>query len=481
MTDLAGISEIPNANIFVIGDVMLDRYYLGGTDRISPEAPVPVVRVARTEYRAGGAANVALNVARLGGQVSLFGLHGKDPDGQLLTDLLGQEKIALKLIAGDGLRTISKSRIISRQQQIVRLDMDEDLGREGPQTLLRSFEDLVGGCNSVIVSDYGKGTLGEVSKIITAARKAGKWVLVDPKGEDFSIYSGANIITPNFAEFCAAGGEVATEEVMLASARAMLDECGIDYMLLTRGGEGMTLIGQEENHHFPALTLEVSDVTGAGDTVIATFATMIGAGFELPDAARLANIAAGIVVGKLGAATVTAEDLARRAGRNELGGFMDLHPTVEQTLQQIDRAREAGRRIVFTNGCFDILHAGHVRYLNAARALGHRLVVGLNTDGSVRRLKGDGRPVNSLEDRLEVLSGLACVDWVVPFGDDPDESDTPERLIRRVQPDMLVKGADHTLDTIVGADFVRRNGGEVVAIPLLPGRSTTALIDSFRG
>ena len=278
MTDLSRLSDIARARICVIGDVMLDRYFLGDTDRISPEAPVPVVRVAQVQYRLGGAANVALNVARLGGQAALVGLQGRDADGDLLTDLLTAEGIGLQMVADGAVRTISKSRIISRQQQIVRLDMDADLSA-GAAAVLARFHDVLEGCDIAIVSDYGKGTLGDVGAVIEAARAAGKLVLVDPKSKDFGVYRGASIITPNFAEFRAAGGEAGAEDVILASARSLLADSGIERMLLTRGGDGMTLIGPDEAHHFPARTLEVSDVTGAGDTVIAALATMIGAGF----------------------------------------------------------------------------------------------------------------------------------------------------------------------------------------------------------
>lgn len=481
MLDLARLDQLQTASVLVVGDVMLDRYFIGDTNRISPEAPVPVVQVAHTEDRAGGAANVARNIAYLDGQASLLGIIGQDSEGRLLENLLIEDKVRSELLALNDARTISKTRIISRHQQMVRLDMEDAFLPAQAERIKQRFAELTNDYNTIIISDYAKGTLACVGDLIQAARRAGKSVLVDPKSKDFSLYRGATVITPNLSEFKAAGGNTSSEEMLLSSARSMLTSAGIDTMLLTRSEQGMSLITQNEHHHFPADVLEVSDVTGAGDTVIATLGTLLSAGFELHQAAWLANLAAGIVVAKLGAATVSPEELAARASRQWSAKTSGYHPSVEQSLLHIDYARQQGERIVFTNGCFDILHAGHVRYLTQARALGDRLVVGLNSDASVRRLKGDGRPVNSLEDRMEVLSALACTDWVIPFGDAPEENDTPEQLIKRISPQVLAKGGDYTIDSVVGADFVQNNGGEVAILPTVEGRSTTGLIKKVRG
>jgi len=481
MFDPARLDQLQNASVLVVGDVMLDRYFIGDTNRISPEAPVPVVRIGHTEDRAGGAANVARNIAHLDGKATLLGIIGKDSDGRLLEDLLVQEKVHSELLSLNDARTISKTRILSRHQQMVRLDMEDTFTEDQSSQVSHHFAGLVNKYDTVIISDYAKGTLASVGELIKTAQAAGKRVLVDPKTRDFSRYRGATVITPNLTEFRAAGGDVSSEEAMLASARAMLTEAGIETMLLTRSEQGMSLITQNEHHHFPAEVLEVSDVTGAGDTVIATLGTLLSAGFDLNDAAWLSNLAAGIVVAKLGAATVSPEELAAKASHQLSSKNSGYHPGIEQSLLHIDYARQQGERIVFTNGCFDILHAGHVRYLAQARALGDRLVVGLNSDASVRRLKGEARPVNSQEDRMEVLAALACVDWVIPFGDKPEENDTPELLIQRVRPQVLAKGGDYTVDTIVGADFVQENGGEVAVLPTLDGRSTTGLIKKVRG
>lgn len=480
MFDPARFDNLQNASVLVVGDVMLDRYFIGDTNRISPEAPVPVVRVAHTEDRAGGAANVARNIAHLDGNAAILGIIGPDSDGRLLEDILVREKIRSELLAPEGARTISKTRVISRRQQVVRLDVEDIFDAALAEQLQKRFEALVEKYDTVIISDYAKGTLAGVGALIQTARAAGKTVLVDPKSQDFSRYRGASIITPNLAEFRAAGGDTASEDRMLTSARFLLEQSRIDTMLLTRSEQGMSLITADSHHHFPAEVLEVSDVTGAGDTVIATLGTLISAGFSLEDSAWLANLAAGIVVAKLGAATTSPEELAARASHQLSTKNSGYQPTVDQSLLHIDYARDNGERIVFTNGCFDILHAGHVRYLAQARALGDRLVVGLNSDASVRRLKGEDRPVNALEDRMEVLAALACVDWVIPFGDRPEEQDTPEQLIRRVRPHVLAKGGDYTVDTIVGADFVQQSGGEVAILPTLEGRSTTGLIKKVR-
>lgn len=480
MIDPVRLEQLREASVLVVGDVMLDRYLIGDTERISPEAPVPVVRVAQAEDRAGGAANVARNIAHLDGTVALLGIVGDDSDSVLLREILAQDHVRTELLAPPGARTISKMRVISRHQQVVRLDMEEPFRQGHAAALAERFRELVAAYDTIVISDYNKGSLLEVGEIIAAARAAGKRVLVDPKQRDLSVYRGADVITPNLGEFRAAGGDASSESAMLDSARALLRKAGIGAMLLTRSEQGMSLITLEEHLHYPAEVLEVSDVTGAGDTVIATLGTLLSAGFDLAEAAWTANLAAGIVVGKVGAATVSPEELAARVSRRwsmKTGGY---HPSVAQSLQHIEYARNKGERIVFTNGCFDILHAGHVRYLAHARALGDRLVVGLNTDASVRRLKGAERPVNSFEDRAEVLLGLAGVDWVVPFGDDPEDDDTPERLIRRIRPQILAKGGDYTPDTIVGADFVRERGGEVVVVPLVEGRSTTRVIAKLR-
>lgn len=481
MIDISRLNHLAQAKVLVVGDVMLDRYYQGDTQRISPEAPVPVVRVSKVEDKAGGAANVARNIAHLDAKVGLLGLIGQDDNGQSLQQILQQDGIESALLAQQSQPTIAKMRVISRHQQVVRLDIEQNFNREHAEALADQVDHLLPAYDFVLISDYAKGSLAAVGRIIQSAKAAGKYVLVDPKQADLAVYRGADIITPNLAEFRLAGGDTSSEAAMFSSARAMLTRCGIAAMLLTRSEHGMTLITPNDIHHFPAQVLEVSDVTGAGDTVIATLAVMLGAGMALPQAVEVANLAAGIVVGKLGAATVSPQELAAKLN-NHLFSQGDVYLTpFDKVLQHIEFAKQNGERIVFTNGCFDILHAGHVRYLAQAKAQGDRLVVGLNSDASISRLKGPSRPVNPLEERATVLASLASVDWVLPFGDDPAEQDTPLQLILKVKPDVLVKGGDYTVDTIVGAQQVLASGGEVKVLQFVDGCSTSNIISKIKG
>lgn len=480
MIDFNKLQNLSCASVLVVGDVMLDRYYSGDSERISPEAPVPVVRVSAITDKAGGAANVARNIAHLDGKVALLGIIGEDNEGQSLQQLLQQENITSHLYRQSSKPTIAKMRVVSRQQQVVRLDMEQVFSDSDAKALAEQFSHHYLQYDIIVFSDYNKGSLAYIRQMIQQAKAAGKTVLVDPKKTDLSLYAGADIITPNLSEFRQAGGDHATDEAMLQSARNLISHAGIGAMLLTRSEQGMSLINATEHHYFPAQVQEVSDVTGAGDTVIATLAVMLGAGMTQPQATELSNLAAGIVVSKAGAATVSPEELAAKVN-TALFSHGEIYQTpFDKVLQHIAFARQNGEKIVFTNGCFDILHAGHVRYLAQAKALGDRLVVGLNTDASVRRLKGETRPVNTLIDRATILSGLASVDWVLPFGDTPEEQDTPLKLIEQVLPDILVKGGDYRPETIVGADVVLKKGGEVRVLDFLEGRSTTKVINKIR-
>ena len=481
MIDISRLNHLSDARVLVVGDVMLDRYYQGDTQRISPEAPVPVVRVNKVEDKAGGAANVARNIAHLDARVGLLGLIGRDSNGESLKAILAQDGIASELLEQDVQPTIAKMRVISRHQQVVRLDIEQNFAPAQAQALAERVQHVLTDYDFVLISDYAKGSLAAVGRIIDTAKAAGKTVLVDPKQADLSVYRGADIITPNLSEFRLAGGDTSSEEAMFASARQMLSRCGIGAMLLTRSEHGMTLTTPTETHHFPAQVLEVSDVTGAGDTVIATLAVMLGAGMALPQAVEVANLAAGLVVAKLGAATVSPQELAAKLNSHLFSqGDVYLTP-FDKVLQHIEFAKQNGERIVFTNGCFDILHAGHVRYLAQAKALGDRLVVGLNSDASIKRLKGETRPVNPLDERATVLASLASVDWVLPFGDDPSENDTPLQLILKVKPDVLVKGGDYTIAGIVGANEVLAAGGEVKVLQFVDGCSTSNIISKIKG
>jgi len=474
------LANLSKAKILVVGDVMLDRYYHGDTQRISPEAPVPVVNVKQIEDKAGGAANVARNISHLDGHVGLLGIIGQDVNGQSLTELVAQERIHSHLYQQTTQPTIAKMRVVSRHQQVVRLDIEQVFSLQAAEHLAMQFNGLLSDFDVVIFSDYNKGSLAYISSMIKQAKNAGKRVLIDPKHADLNIYAGADIITPNVKEFLDVGGDMSSELSMLASARALLSQAEISAMLLTRSEKGMSYITQDMHYHVPARVQEVSDVTGAGDTVIASLAVMLAAGFNEQQAVELANLCAGIVVSKFGAAVVTPEELVAKLGQYLNDKGTRYSAPFDSVLQHIAFAKQNGEKIVFTNGCFDILHAGHVRYLNQAKALGDRLVVGLNSDSSVTRLKGAKRPINSLEDRAAVLSGLACVDWVVPFGDQPLEKDTPLQLIQKVCPDILVKGGDYAIDNIVGADFVIAQGGEVKTLPFVEGKSTTNIIQKAK-
>jgi D-beta-D-heptose 7-phosphate kinase/D-beta-D-heptose 1-phosphate adenosyltransferase len=473
--DLARLQHLNEARVLVVGDVMLDRYWLGDTGRISPEAPVPVVKVSSLEDKAGGAANVAKNVAHLDGNVGLLGLIGQDDIGQTLEQILESENIHSQLVRVDELPTIAKMRVISRHQQVVRLDLEETFTEAHSRLLLNKLEQVIDEYDYVLFSDYNKGALSAIQDMITVAKAAGKVVLVDPKSADFSKYKGADYITPNLNEFKLAGGEVGSEATLTDSARKLISDAEVGAMLLTRSEQGMTLISGADKHHFAAQVREVSDVTGAGDTVIATLTTMLGAGMTAKDAVEVANIAAGIAVSKLGAATVTPEELSQKLGQYLIENGEHYQAPFDNVHQHIALAKRNGERIVFTNGCFDILHAGHVKYLAQAKAMGDRLVVGLNNDASISRLKGADRPINPLDERAMVLSALASVDWVIPFGSEA-EGDTPAKLIAQLSPDILVKGGDYKVSEIAGAEHVLSTGGRVEVLDFLNGCSTSNII-----
>lgn len=483
MFDLSVFNSLSDVKILVVGDVMLDRYWTGDSSRISPEAPVPVVKIGELDDKVGGAANVARNIAHLDGQVTLLGIIGDDENGERLERLLANENISSALVKQGSQPTITKLRVISRQQQVVRLDFEETFSAEHGDIVQQAFEQQLNNFDFVLFSDYNKGSLSRIKQMIKTARDAGKTVLVDPKSKDLADYAGANVITPNKTEFVAAGGLVGNELEITNSARDIMQRCNIESILLTRSEQGMSAISSNSKVDMPAQVLEVSDVTGAGDTVIATLTMMMAAGLELADAAQIANLAAGIVVAKLGAATVSPEELYKVVNEHMFGSKQAHYQTpFDEVLKHIEFARQSGEKIVFTNGCFDILHAGHVHYLEQAKALGDRLVVGLNNDQSITRLKGEGRPVNPLQERATVITGLASVDWVIPFGEAKGDEfdDTPYDIISKVKPDVLVKGGDYTVDTIVGADFVQKTGGQVAVIEFVDGCSTTKVIEKIQ-
>ncbi|MES2204419.1 MAG: bifunctional D-glycero-beta-D-manno-heptose-7-phosphate kinase/D-glycero-beta-D-manno-heptose 1-phosphate adenylyltransferase HldE [Pseudomonadota bacterium] len=465
------------AKVLVLGDVMLDSYYMGTTERISPEAPVPVVKVRSIEHRPGGAANVALNAAALGAQVKLLSVLGDDQACKTLENELHAASIETVFLKLPDLQTIVKQRVLSQNQQLLRLDFEAPLQLSSQEDLLTLFKQHLVWANVVVLSDYAKGVLRpDVQIFIQAAKALNIPVLVDPKHRDLNIYRGATMITPNLKEFKEAVGDVQVEHELVEKGMELVKRCDLGALLVTRGGEGMTLLERNRpEYYLPACGREVFDVTGAGDTVIATIAVALASKLPLATAVELSSTAAGVVIGKLGTATLSVQELQRAIqGDKELNsGIVDE----EALLLNIREARARGERIVFTNGCFDVLHAMHVEYLNLARTHGDRLIVAVNDDASITRLKGPGRPVNKLEHRMAVLAGLQAIDWVIPMSDD-----TPKRLLALLKPDVLVKGGDYRLDGVVGADIVKAYGGDVVIIEgtVAEGVTSTAIIERMK-
>ncbi len=470
----------PNAiaasqRILVVGDAMIDRYVYGEVTRISPEAPVPVLLTRGSTVRAGGAANVAANIAALGGTCEMLAVVGDDDQHRELADLLAVPGLTTDLVVGRNGVTTEKTRIVSgRQHQIARVDRESGVDPEALVELERRFALALDRVGMVVLSDYGKGVLAPIARLIALAQARGVRVLVDPKTAGAERYRGTHILKPNGAEYRLLFG-ACPEADLPAHALAAIRAYGIDHLVLTKGPAGMMTISADGRvRHHPTRALEVYDVSGAGDTVLAALAVAFCAGEDLDRAVDLANIAAGIAVSHVGTYVVTARDIAERLGRSEPPVIPALM-TLEATLNQVQRCRAAGGRVVFTNGCFDILHPGHVRMLRAARAEGDLLVVGVNSDASVARLKGPERPINTLVDRAEVLASLAAVDCVVGF-----EEDTPLALVARIEPDVLVKGGDYAGSDIVGADIVQARGGRVVTTAFHVGHSSTATMERIR-
>lgn len=468
------IPDFSQAKILVVGDLMLDRYWHGPTSRISPEAPVPVVKIEESEERAGGAGNVALNIAALNGTPALVGLTGQDEPARILKQRLTHHGVDCQFVELENCTTITKLRILSRHQQLIRLDFEDGFHPDSCQSLLQAYQQQLEAYDVVLFSDYQKGTLRELPELITLARAQGKQIIIDPKGTDFSIYRGATLLTPNLSEFEAIAGHCETDEQLVEKAEQLRQQLELDALLITRSEKGMTLIRSGEPAvHLPTRAREVFDVTGAGDTVIATLAASVASGLSLVDATKLANLAASVVVGKVGTATVTVHEL--RTAMRQLSDVEQGIVSEERLIELVRDAKNHGEKVIMTNGCFDILHAGHVTYLEQAKSLGDRLVVAVNDDESVRRIKGPERPVNTMNRRMQVLAGLSCVDWVVPFYED-----TPTRLICDVSPSVLVKGGDNDPDDIPGGDCVREQGGEVLVMEYVDNCSTTGLIRSIR-
>ena len=463
------------ARVLVVGDVMLDRYWHGKATRISPEAPVPVVRVGNQEDRPGGAGNVALNIAALGAAASLVGIVGADEAGTELRSRLEGAGVYCDFATCQEAPTITKLRVISQHQQLLRVDFEQDFTSNAVASFQCQALALLEQTQVLVLSDYSKGALQQTQSLIQAAKKLGVPVVVDPKGNDFSKYRGATVITPNLSEFESIVGHCASEEELASKGLQLLKDLDLQALLITRGENGMTLLRPDlPELHMPTRAQEVFDVTGAGDTVVAVLAAALAAGSTLDISTALANFAAGLAVGKLGTAAISGPELRRAIAREEGTGRGVM--SAEQLALAVLDARAHGEKVVFTNGCFDIIHAGHVGYLAEARNLGQRLIVAINDDASVKRLKGSGRPINPVERRMTVLAGLEAVDWVVSFPED-----TPEALLEMLKPDIVVKGGDYSVDEVVGGEYVLSYGGQVKVLAFLDNCSTSAIVAKLKG
>lgn len=470
------LPKFKQAKILVVGDIILDRYWRGHSSRISPEAPIPVVHFQDEEYRLGGAANVALNCQALGADVKLLGVVGQDEHAQHVQDILEREKIRSALITASYLQTTTKLRVLAQHQQLLRIDFEDTLAlQETEKThLFAEYEESLSRVDVVILSDYHKGVLDDPQRFIQAARKANKLVMIDPKSKDFNIYRGATVLTPNQTEFEAAYGVASSQKALYEKAKKVCAEHDIEVMLITQSAKGVSLIQQNKApYHIGAHTQEVVDITGAGDTLLATFGSAVAAGEDLVRACLISNIAAGISVRKIGTASVSYDELYY-----EQQGFLGASQIImseKDLTSRVKRLKAADKKIIMTNGCFDMLHPGHIHYLQQAKALGDILIVAVNDDASIKRLKGKDRPKNSLDIRCHMLANLRCVDYVIAFSED-----TPEKLITMIQPDVLAKGGDYTVNKVVGRELIESYGGEVKILDYIKGISTTNLLEMMK-
>ncbi|MBI1777877.1 MAG: D-glycero-beta-D-manno-heptose-7-phosphate kinase [Proteobacteria bacterium] len=473
----AKVPLLSNARLLCIGDVMLDRFVRGRVDRVSPEAPIPILVVDVEEAMLGGAGNVVRNLASLGASCCFVSVVGDDPAGREVTEMVGREPtVEAHLLVEPRRRTTIKMRYVAQGQQLLRADRESVLapGAMVEADLIHRAEEDIAFSQAVLLSDYAKGVLTDqvVQRLIQAARKQNRPVVVDPKGRDFRRYRGATVLTPNRRELAEATGmPIGDSESIEKAARRLIAEAGVAAVLVTRSEDGMSLVSAEEAHHLTSEAREVADVSGAGDTVLAVFGAALAAGLTMLDAARLANLGAGVVVGKRGTATLSLNEMVAALHTEELHAAEAKSLSLDQALERIRGWRHQGFKIGFTNGCFDLLHPGHLALIAQARTQCDRLVVGLNSDASVARLKGPGRPVQSEASRAAILGEMEKVDLVVGFAED-----TPLKLIEAIRPDVLVKGADYTVDNVVGADVVQSYGGKVLLAELAPGHSTTETI-----
>ncbi|MDA9114028.1 bifunctional D-glycero-beta-D-manno-heptose-7-phosphate kinase/D-glycero-beta-D-manno-heptose 1-phosphate adenylyltransferase HldE [Alphaproteobacteria bacterium] len=454
--------------ILVVGDIILDTYTYGEVDRISPEAPVIILKKNREENRLGGAANVALNLKMLGANVKLIGSIGKDKNARILKKIIKSFKIKSFLSESKSIVTIHKNRLVSGQQQIIRVDVEDNKTIvEDNKNIYEKFVSTFKQYDLIIFSDYNKGTLTNIKDLIKLCKKENKIIIVDPKGSDFDKYKYSNILTPNLKEFKAVAGNCSNESEIINNGLRLIKELCLNSIIITRGKYGLTFINEDETvQNFSAKAKDVFDVTGAGDTFIATLALGLSKNKTLLKTIELANLAAGKVVGKFGTSFIRSE---------ELEDNVNLHLSKSKLIKEIKIHKEAGRKIVFTNGCFDILHPGHLKSFREAKQFGDILVVAINSDNSVKKLKGESRPINQLKDRIHMLSYIKAIDFIIDFSEK-----TPIKLIKALNPDVLVKGNDYKLNEVIGADFVISNGGKVNLIELDKEYSTTKIIKEMR-
>ena len=475
--------DFSNATVLCIGDLMLDRFVYGDIERISPEAPVPVLRLTRTSEMLGGVGNVANNIVSLGGRAILVGLLGSDgAAGAVRALLVRTTGIVGEIVETSRRPTICKTRYVAAGQQVVRTDDESRLELDGSEeeALVAAIEAAAPAAQAIVLSDYGKGVVSDrvIARTMDVARNLGIAVFVDPKSEDFSRYHGAACLTPNLKELAAAArASVGDEAAVIAAARKVMDDAGAASVLATRAEKGMILVeASGAVTVIPARAREVFDVSGAGDTVIAAMALAHASGRTLAQAAPIANAAAGVVVSKAGTATAHIAEVMHELGADDQAAWRPPSlSTPDQAASLVDHWKSLGLTVGFTNGCFDLVHAGHITLLASARGQCDRLVVALNTDASVRRLKGPTRPINALDKRAQVMAAIRYVDCVVAF-----DEETPVALIRRLLPQVLIKGADYTVETVVGADIVQAAGGRVYLAPLVKGQSTTNMVHQIR-
>jgi D-beta-D-heptose 7-phosphate kinase / D-beta-D-heptose 1-phosphate adenosyltransferase len=457
-------------SILVIGDVMLDEYWFGNCNKISPEAPVPITNIINKDFKVGGAGNVVLNLAEINSNVALVSTIGKDVEGKIIKKILNNKNIDLNFKEVDGCQTIKKLRIFSKHHQMIRLDF-ESKKEKYKINLDNKLKKKIDAHKLVLISDYEKGSLIEVKKIINYAKLKSKLIIIDPKGNDFSKYKGASILTPNIYEFTQIVGVIKNKSILIKKARNLIKKNSLIGLLITQGQNGMTFVTKDKVIHKNSLVQDIYDVTGAGDTVIAIFSAYLNLGKTYEESMDMANIAASIVIKKIGTSTASKKEIDEIYELKNKKPNKKIYISNSDILQKVETIKKRNKKIILTNGCFDVIHAGHIHLLENAKKLGDFLIVAINSDKSIKALKGNNRPINKLSARIEVLKALAFVDLIITF----DEL-TPLKIIKMISPDYLVKGGDYKIKDVIGADIVKANKGKVKIIKIKKGFSTTKIL-----